>query len=54
MDGVSNFEDLKIKFSLSIGYANACQEDSEPLSDYFSEEDWNAMSDGEKIKHCQK
>lgn len=40
----SKFEELEIHFHLSIGYSNTSQDDSEPLSNYITEEEWNAMS----------
>lgn len=45
---MSEFKDLKIKLHVSIGYAGENQEDEHNLSDYFNEDDWNALTDDEK------
>ena len=45
---MSNFNELKIKFCLSIGYSNANQEDTEMLSDYWTEGEWNILTEKEK------
>lgn len=47
---MSEFKDLKIKLHMSIGYAGANREDEHNLSDYFNEDDWNALTDDEKEK----
>lgn len=42
------FEDKVIKFRLNIGYVGAVRKDEHKLSDYHSEQDWNAMSKDEQ------
>ena len=44
---MSDFVKIKIKLSFGCGYTNK-QEDEELLSDYWSEEDWNGLSDVQK------
>ncbi len=45
---MSNFENVKIKLNLSIGYSGANQEDEHYLHEYFDEETWNDFSEKEK------
>ncbi|ENX55731.1 MULTISPECIES: DUF7167 family protein [Acinetobacter] len=45
---MSNFNELRIHFHMSIGVVNASQEDSFKLSDYIDEDEWNALSSDEK------
>jgi hypothetical protein len=47
---MSNFEDLKIKFSLSIGFHGANRNDEHYLKDYVDEDSWCEMSDSDKEK----
>ncbi|ENW92797.1 DUF7167 family protein [Acinetobacter dispersus] len=45
---MSNFNELRIHFHMSIGVVNASQNDSFKLSDYIDEDEWNALSGEEK------
>ncbi|MBC68535.1 hypothetical protein [Acinetobacter sp.] len=47
---MTNFNDLKIKLSLSIGYASAKRTDEHSLSDYFEEDEWLSLSETERAK----
>lgn len=42
-----DFEDLVINLSLGCGFAQRMEE-SEPLSDYWTEDAWNELSEEEK------
>ena len=44
---MSDFNRIKIKLSFRCGFTSK-QEDEELLSDYWSEDDWNNLSDKEK------
>lgn len=44
---MSDFDKIKIKLTFGCGYINK-REDEEFLSDYWSEEDWNGLSDIQK------
>lgn len=44
---MSNFDKIKIKLSFSCGFISK-QEDEELLSDYWSEDEWNNLSEKEK------
>lgn len=43
-----DYGDLKIKLSFSCGYSNAIQNDQEPLCDFWTEDEWNAMNKREQ------
>lgn len=45
---MSYFNDIKIKLHLSIGYSQASQSEEEYLSNYWSEDVWNNLSEQEK------
>lgn len=47
---MSDFENLKIRFNLSIGYYGANRDEVVSLSDYIDEETWNEMNESEKEK----
>jgi len=47
---MNSFNDLKIKLSISIGYAGAKRTDEHSLSDYFEEDEWASLSEEEKTK----
>lgn len=47
---MKNFEDIKVKLSLSIGYVVGNRKDEVLLSDYISEEEWKEMDLFEKDK----
>ncbi|MFX6541013.1 DUF7167 family protein [Acinetobacter baumannii] len=42
------FKDLKIRFHLAIGLANAHREDIGKLSDWIEEESWEVMDEREQ------
>ena len=44
---MSNFDKIKIKLSFGCGYTHK-QEDEELLSDYWSEDEWNSLSNIQK------
>lgn len=44
---MSDFDKIKIKLSFSCGFTSK-QEDEELLSDYWSEDEWNNLSEKEK------
>ena len=43
-----DYGDLKIKLAFGCGYSNAIQEDQEPLCDFWTEDEWNAMTKPEQ------
>lgn len=47
---MTNFNNLKIKLSLSIGYAGAKRTDEHRLSEYFEEDEWESLSEEERNK----
>ena len=47
---MTNFNDLKIKLSLSIGYAGAKRTDEHSLSEYFEGDEWESLSEAERTK----
>lgn len=47
---MNNFNGLKIKLSLSIGYSVAKRTDEHSLSDYFEEDEWESLSEAERAK----
>jgi len=51
---MSNFNKLRIHFHMSIGIANAAQEDSSKLSNYIDEVEWNELSPKEKKEKLQE
>ena len=40
-----NFEDLTFSWSIGIGYSGANRKDTVKVSDHFTEEEWNEMSE---------
>lgn len=40
-----NFEDLTFSWGISIGYSVANHKDTVKVSDHFTEEEWNEMSE---------
>ncbi|CDG77828.1 hypothetical protein OHW82_09865 [Acinetobacter baumannii] len=45
---MSEFNSIKVRLKLSIGFAVGNHEDDVLLSDYISEEEWNALGFFEK------
>lgn len=45
---MKKFNELRIHFSMSIGIVNDNQSDNYPLSDFISEDEWNAMDELQK------
>lgn len=48
------FEDKVIKLHLSIGFAGVAQKDEHNLSEYFTEEQWNALNESEQQKELDE
>ncbi|MDC5480150.1 hypothetical protein OHW97_08190 [Acinetobacter baumannii] len=47
---MSEFNSIKVKLKLSIGFVIGNQEEEVLLSDYISEDEWNALGFFEKQK----
>lgn len=48
------FEDKVIKLHLSIGFAGVCRKDEHKISDYFTEDQWNAFDEKQKQKEIDE
>lgn len=51
---MSNFDQIKVKLKLSIGFVVGNQEDEVFLSEYISEEEWMKLGFFEKDEFIQK
>ncbi|MDV8150390.1 hypothetical protein R5L37_01240 [Acinetobacter pittii] len=51
---MSEFNSIKVKLKLSIGFVVGNQEEEVLLSDYISEEEWNALGFFEKQEFVEK
>lgn len=43
-----NFKDLTFSWNIGVGYQGANRKDTVKVSDHFTEDEWNEMSDKEK------
>ena len=43
-----SFKDLTLSWKIGIGYCGTNHKDTVKVSDYFTEDEWNEMSDKEK------
>ncbi|BFM84851.1 hypothetical protein JUNP543_3248 [Acinetobacter baumannii] len=51
---MSDFTSIKVRLKLSIGFVIGNQEEDVLLSDYISEEEWNALGFFEKQEFVEK
>ena len=51
---MSKFNSIKVRLKLSIGFAIGNQEEDVLLSDYISEDEWNALGFFEKQEFVEK
>ena len=51
---MSDFTSIKVRLKLSIGFVIGNQEEDLLLSDYISEEEWNALGFFEKQEFVEK
>lgn len=51
---MSEFSSIKVKLKLSIGFVIGNQEEEVLLSDYISEDEWNALGFFEKQKFVEE
>ncbi|MBD0482851.1 DUF7167 family protein [Acinetobacter baumannii] len=51
---MSEFNAIKVKLKLSIGFVIGNQEEEVLLSDYISEDEWNALGFFEKQKFVEE
>ncbi|HIN55359.1 MULTISPECIES: DUF7167 family protein [Acinetobacter calcoaceticus/baumannii complex] len=51
---MSEFNSIKVKLKLSIGFVIGNQEEEVLLSDYISEDEWNALGFYEKQKFVEE
>lgn len=51
---MSEFNSIKVKLKLSIGFVVGNQEEEVLLSDYISEDEWNALGFFEKQEFIEK
>lgn len=51
---MSEFNSIKVKLKLSIGFVIGNQEEEVLLSDYISEDEWNALGFFEKQKFVEE
>lgn len=51
---MSEFNSIKVKLKLSIGFVVGNQEEEVLLSDYISEDEWNALGFFEKQEFVEK
>ncbi|HCQ9940336.1 TPA: hypothetical protein OMR03_000096 [Acinetobacter baumannii] len=51
---MSEFNSIKVRLKISIGFAVGNQEEEVLLSDYISEDEWNALGFFEKQEFVEK